>query len=37
MSRMTVRKIIQIDTDGLVDGAELGSLAGQLLVIMVFP
>jgi hypothetical protein len=25
------------NSDGLVDGAELGSLAGQLLVIMVVP
>jgi len=30
-------KSANVNSDGLVDGAELGSLAGQLLVIMVFP
>ena len=30
-------KSANANSDGLVDGAELGSLAGQLLVIMVVP
>ena len=30
-------KSANTNSDGLVDGAELGSLAGQLLVIMVLP
>lgn len=30
-------KSANVNSDGLVDGAELGSLAGQLLVIMVVP